>query len=393
MVRSSKWMFLGTGALTGLLTMWSSLAGCQGGTSAATGGDTTGSGGTGGAGTTTGANTGGSTGTDTTSSSSTGAGGGGETVAAVNDVTGDPTSKNKVGQGLPVKLPGVIAMSQKFLVSGPGTTGNCLWGVFVSAPGLTETQPYSGVLAIAKNGFPGAIVGDAGKAFCPKLGTDPTGDSIPDDVKPGDVLDIIGQTDAYVSSSCGANPGETKIPGTQVSNVTSVVRTSTMPGPVPTPHVMTAAEIPQLAAGGVIPGQNGQPPTLDPAVVAFHQKWGGVKVAVQNVVSEAQMANGVTGIVDGFGHMLVHDVGNAAPTQADKLQVGDKLYYRAYLKKSNFCYSGPVYADPVTTFTSIEGFHYLDFCTWGLSPNNKCADIAPPSPDAADCNSNAGSCP
>jgi hypothetical protein len=67
MVRSSKWMFLGTGALTGLLTMWSSLAGCQGGTSATTSGETTGSGGTGGTATTTtgGTATGGTTTTTT----------------------------------------------------------------------------------------------------------------------------------------------------------------------------------------------------------------------------------------------------------------------------------------------------------------------------------------
>ena len=75
------------------------------------------------------------------------------------------------------------------------------------------------------------------------------------------------------------------------------------------------------------------------------------------------------------------------------LQIGDKLYYRGYLKATNFCYAGPVYPNPMTTFTSIEGISYLDFCTWGLSPNNKCSDLAPPSPDAMDCNNNAMACP
>ena len=392
MVRNGKLVFLGLSAFTGMLAIWSSLAGCQGGTSSSTG-DTTSAGGAGGTSST--SNTGGasttssaSSMTTTTTGSSMGTGGSAAVDATIPDITGDPASKNKVGINTAVKLTGVVAMSQKFLVSGPGTSGNCLWGVFVSAPGLTETQPYSGVIAITKNGNPGSIVGDAGKAFCPKLGTEPTGDSIPDDVKPGDVLNIIGETDAYVSKSCGMKPGETKIAGIQVSNVTNVTKTGT--ASVPVPHIMKAAEIPQLAAGG-IPAVPTDP--ADPAAVAFHAMWGGVKVAVQNVQSESQMVNGVASIVDGFGHMLVHDATIAVPVATDKLQVGDKLYYRAYLKKSNFCYSNPNYADPATTFTAIEGFHYLDFCTWGLSPNNKCADLSPPSPDVKDCNSLSTSCP
>jgi hypothetical protein len=109
------------------------------------------------------------------------------------------------------------------------------------------------------------------------------------------------------------------------------------------------------------------------------------------VVSEAQDNAGVPSITNKYGQMLVHDVANVAPTAADKVQVGDKLYFRAYLK-SNFCHTGPVYPVPVTTFTGIEGIHYLDFCTWSLQPDNKCSDLSPPSPDAKDCNSKADAC-
>ena len=107
----------------------------------------------------------------------------------------------------------------------------------------------------------------------------------------------------------------------------------------------------------------------------------GYKKMDETKAVEFKVSNAWMGITDKFGHILVHDKSIAAPTAANKLQLGDKLYYRGYLKKNNACYDGPKFANAVTEFTSMEGFLYLDFCTWNLQPNDKCADLSPHSDD------------
>ncbi len=379
MVRNGKLMFLGMSAFTGMLAIWSSLAGCQGGTSATTG-DTSNAGGTGGTGSTTSSasNTGGnstvssaSAMTTTTTGSSMGTGGSNAQTATITDVT-----TGKIGPAIEVSLKGIVAMSQKFLVS-KGSSGSCLWGVMVSEPNLDETKANSGTL-ILSYGTNASITTDGGTAFCPKLGVDPAGDALPDDTKPGDVLDIIGETAYFLLPMCATQPNGSTVAQYQIAKIKPGNAVKTGTAAIPAAHKLTAAELVMLG---------------DQTNKAFHDKWGNVKVEIGNVISEAQDNAGTPSIADKFGRMLVHDAANAAPTDADKVQVGDKLYFRAYLKASNFCYAGPVYPNPVTTFVSIEGFHYLDFCTWNVQPNNKCADINPPSPDVKDCNGLATSCP
>lgn len=70
------------------------------------------------------------------------------------------------------------------------------------------------------------------------------------------------------------------------------------------------------------------------------------------------------------------------------LYVGDKLYYQGLLAKTDVCHKGPTYADPATTFTRIDGFSFLDYCTWSLEPDDRCADLDPASDDCA-----ANTCP
>jgi hypothetical protein len=358
-------MFLGTGLLTGSVAIASTMAGCQSNTTSSS--TTTSSGG--------GSSTTSGTGGNTTGTGGNATGTGGNTTGTGGDTTGtggtmveETTIKdittNKVGPGLKVKLSGVVAMSQKFLVSKGSASGSCLWGVFVSAPNLTTTEPNSGILVV--NYGDNATIDDGGsQAFCPRLGIDPIGDKIPDDTKPGDVLDVIGETSYFLLPNCASQAGGSTVAEFQIAKGSSVTKTGTATPPAP--YVLSKAEIDQAA------DQNDQ---------AFHDKWGGVKVAVANVVSEPQ-SDGMGGmaITDSFGHLLVHDKTIAAPTAANKLQVGDKLYYRGYLANSNACYDGPVYANPITELTHIEGFVYLDFCTWNLQPNDKCADLSPSSDD------------
>ena len=84
--------------------------------------------------------------------------------------------------------------------------------------------------------------------------------------------------------------------------------------------------------------------------------------------------------VRGFGNIVA---GNP------NVWFGDKMYYRGYQK--DVCHSGPNYASFDTalkagtseTFAYIEGFHYLDFCTWAIEINDRCADVSPPPDDCA----------
>ncbi len=130
-----------------------------------------------------------SSGATTVSGAST-SGTGGQMCAGDEHTVQDVTS-GMVGTGTPVTLKGVVAMSNKFLVSGSTA---CLWGVFVSAPGITETAENTGLL-ILSYGTPPMVPAGGSKAFCPEQGQSPDlvdGDQIPNDVKAGDVLDVIG---------------------------------------------------------------------------------------------------------------------------------------------------------------------------------------------------------
>lgn len=345
MVRRNGLIFLGMGLLTGALVVGSGTAGCQSDTTTSSGPG--GSGGSGASSSTT--NSGGSTGggTPTSSSSSSGTGGTMAQVVTIEDVT-----TNKVGPQIPVKLEGVVAMSQKFLVSKGSQSGSCLWGIFVSSPGIAETKENSGIMVVSYGS--NAVVQDGGQSFCPKLGSEPIGDAIPDGTKPGDVLDVLGETSYFLLSQCATQPMGSTVAQYQIAKVSSVTKTGT--AAVPTAHVLSGAELASLAA----PGDK-----------AFHDKWGGVKVKVSGpVIPQAGMVVGMYGIIQ-------VDLGNGAA-----VNVADKIYYQAY-NKAVVCHAGPVYADVNTTFTGVEGFSMLDFCTWDIQPNSKCDDLAPPSDDCA----------
>ena len=362
MVRNGKMMFLGMSALTGMLAVWSSLAGCQSDTTS-TSGDTTGSGGEGGSNVTssTGVNVGGGSSTSTASSMTTTTTTGGTTSSTSSGgQMGLPTTvveitTGKVGPGIDVQLKGVVAMSRKFLVSQSKSSGSCLWGVFISDK-VAETAPSTGTIALAY-GMNAAIPPGGTDAVCP-TGTD----AFPNDTKLGDVLDISGQSDAYIPKTCGQKPGESNVAEYQVSKVSSAVKTGTTTAP--TPHVLTDAEALKLA---------------DQTDKAFHDLWGGVKVRVANVSPVLfTPAGGGTGTVVGpYGVIKL---------AGSNVEVVDKVYYAKGAVDT--CQQAPKYADATVKFTSVDGFSYLNYCTWSLAPNDRCADFAPKSDDCA-----GASCP
>ncbi len=95
----------------------------------------------------------------------------------------NPAAAGYLGPGAQVTLPGVVAMSQKFLIA-KSSSGECIWGAFLSAPGFTVKAPYSGILATSVGSPAVAVNGSAAKACpVPQLGQ-AAGDAFPDDVAP-----------------------------------------------------------------------------------------------------------------------------------------------------------------------------------------------------------------
>lgn len=319
---------------------------------------------------TTGTGTASPTGTNTGvgGGTSTGTGSGGGSTCGYNavDATVQEVTAGTVGTGVSVRLTGVVAMSRKFLVT-KSSSGNCLWGVFVSAPGLTTTAPNTGVLA-ASYGFPAEVAEGGTEDYCPviELG-EPGGDAFPDDVGPGDVLDIVGETDYFLLTNYCTNAGDSQVPARQVAQVCSVNRTSTG-GPTPAAALLTGADVAALGS---------------PTDTAFHDQWGGVKVRIEGVSAEPS-GNSIDDCTGG-DVTVVGDYGVITLNEGDGLGVGNDIYYQGLLRSLDYtCRSGPLLCTPPATtydFTSIEGFNYLAFCTWTLQPNDKCTDFAPQSGD------------
>lgn len=285
-----------------------------------------------------------------------GGGTGGEDVAGCEgpEATVEGIATGQFGPGTKVTVNDVVVMSHKFLVSKSSTTDNCLWGAFVSAPGLTTTEENSGLLVLSY-GFKASIPEGGDQSFCPRLGQDPAGDKIPDDVKPGDVLQVIGTVSRFPDDpECTGDNPPNQVGMLQLGSVCKAEITGEATPPAA--HVMSAADAEGISS------------TTDQA---FHDKWGAVKVRFEDV-----------GVTPAAG-MVVGEFG--VITLENGVEVGDKIYYRGY--SNNKCHEGPVFPDADVTFDYVEGFHYLAFCSWGIQANDKCADFAPQSDDctAATC--------
>ncbi|WP_437309833.1 hypothetical protein [Sorangium sp. So ce388] len=266
-----------------------------------------------------------------------------------------------VGEGVDVEVKSVVAMSRKWLVSKSKSSGSCLWGVFLSASGISVTEANSGILALSY-GTRG-VTDDRGNVICPEIEQAPVGDAFPDDVKPGDVLDVTGRTSYYSPADCDEQPPEanpTQVKQRQLANVTAVKRTGT--APVPEPRVFSGEEIAKLAAPGNPDGEQ------------FHDAWGGVKVRLAGPLSPIlQGEMGSQTVVGAYGNITL---------DGSELRVGDKVYY--VQGSTNACHKAPDYRKTEIEWVRIDGFSTLDYCTWSLQPLNKCADFDPAGKDCTD---------
>lgn len=330
--------------------------------------NSTGSGGTGGATHTTSTAAGGGGNQNTA-----GGGQGGDVTCGVGAVEvtiqqiTDDTAQGHVGPGVDVHVTGAVAMSQKFLVS-KGGSGSCLWGVFVSAPNITTTAPHTGILLLSY-GTQASTPDGGSQSFCPLIEDGPVGDAIPDDIQPGDVININGESDKFLLSQCASQPNGSEVGQFQISKACRVTKTGT--AAVPAAAVVNSADYTDFVDQ-----------TL--AAQAFHDQWGGVKVRL-STVSATDGAGGSSGTIVGQYGIITLD-----QPAASGIQIGDKVFYEGAFKATDVCKAGPVFdVNPGGTqnFTFVDGFHYLDFCTWSLAVNDKCSDYSPQSQDctAATC--------
>ena len=369
-----RWGVVGLSLLAGAVGALGMLGGCQsdsddGGGNGGSGNASSGNPGSGAAGAEGGAGT-------TTSNGGAGpstggganSGGSGGAPLTCNDAPVTPIAdltNGTVGDQVNVTLEGVVAMSHKFLVSKSNASGSCLYGVYVSAPGLDETGPNTAMLVIS---YGDEATTQGNGTVCAKLGqpydpADPTGagGNIPDWVKPGDVLDIPnGKTSHFLLDDCADETNGSTVKAIQLATHFSgcpIEITGT--APLPTPHVLTPAELAKVG---------------NPDDAAFHDAWGGVFVRANGVTPELWSADcpgdpaPATCLVNKFGQIQTEE----------GVTVGDKIYYRGY--DDNKCHAGPVYDAAPESF-DFQGFHTLDFCTWGLFAQDKCADYSPADTD------------
>ncbi|KYF73339.1 hypothetical protein [Sorangium cellulosum] len=275
-------------------------------------------------------------------------------VATIEEIT-----TGVVGEGVDVEAKGVVAMSRKWLVSKSKSSGSCLWGVFLSAPGIPVTEANSGILALSY-GTRG-VTDDQGNVTCPNIEQASAGDAFPDDVKPGDVLDVTGRTSYYSPADCDEQPPEanpTRVKQRQLASVTKVKLVGS--APIPEPHVFSGEDIAKLAAPS------------DPDGEKFHDAWGGVKVRVAGPLSPTLQGEMQT-VVGAYGNIVLAGSG---------LRVGDKFYY--VQGSMDACHGAPDYPSTDVEWARIDGFSTLDYCTWSLQPLNKCADFDPAGKDCTD---------
>lgn len=337
-------VWVGIGLLFGALVVLTNGAGC-GGNSNTTSSSGSGGGGNGGGG---GASS--SVVSSSGASSSGGGSGGGLQSTTIQEIT-----NGTLGPGSMVTVTGVVVMSHKFLVS-KSNSGSCLWGALISDPNVSTTAKNTGLMIISY-GSPAMIPPGGNTALCPVLGGSvPVGDALPDDLTPGDVLDLSGETSAFAPSACMA--GTAKQIQLRV-DPGHAVRTG-VGHALPAPYVMSSAEVAEYA------GQVSVTPN-------FHRDWGGVFVRVQDETYVPPP--------DPFCQMFM---------EGNNLLVTAKLFYQGSVPNlMDMCLSCPVYSSPAVTFTRIDGFLLLDFCTWALAPTDRCQHFLPPSddcPPGASCN-------
>jgi hypothetical protein len=274
-------------------------------------------------------------------SSVQGAGGAPEVVRAgcgAEAVTLEELHSGRVRRGIPVLVSGLVASSQKFLLS-EAKSGSCLWGAFAAAD--AKTGAGSGLLLVSF-GAPhdGALPCASGS------------DALPDDLRPGDSLEVEGVVDEYAPAACDG-----VAPALQLRiDVACPVRRSAS-GAEPAPTIVDRALAARLAAG------------KEPQLL---RDWSGALVTLDDVSALQDIDDGDA--VFPFGVIRLEQT---------PLEVHSRLYYfdlseggpRSSAKSPHLSYPW--------RFERVTGLVFLDYCSWVLAPRDRCLDVSPAGDDCA----------
>jgi len=253
-------------------------------------------------------------------------------------VTLDEIHSGRVRDTLPVSVEALVASSQKFLLS-EAKSGSCLWGAFAAAAGRTGAG--SGLFLVSY----GAKHAE-GEACAPGS------DGLPDDLVPGDSLEVEGRLDEYVPSTCAGT-----VPAQQLRIDAACPARRGAPVEPPEPALLEPALADRLAAG---------------KDVQLLRDWGGALVRLENASALQDSDDGDA--VYPFGVIRL---------QPTALEVHSRLYY------FDLSEGGPRASDKAphfrfpSVFQSLSGVVFLDYCAWVLAPRNRCTDLSPPSEGCA----------
>lgn len=265
-------------------------------------------------------------------------------AAAASDCSAQPITleeahSGQVRPGVAVSLGELVATSQKFLVS-EAKSGSCLWGAF--AAGLDMTGAGSGLFLVS---FGAAH--EAAQAC--RSGSD----GLPDDLVPGDRLQVQGFLSDYVPGGCAQ--GTAAQAQLRVDASCPARRVGT--GPEPEAERIEPAVADTLAAG------------RDPELL---RAYGGALVELQAVAARQDPDDGDA--VFPFGVMRLAETA---------LELHSRIYYfdlseggpRAVGKAPSFPFP--------TQLERVRGVVFLDYCTWALGPRDRCLDSVPASDGCA----------
>ena len=253
-------------------------------------------------------------------------------------VTLEEVHAGRVRSGFAVSLPELVASSQKFLVS-EAKSGSCLWGAFAAEPGRSGAG--SGLFLVSF-GAPH----EAGQAC--QSGSD----GLPDDLTPGDRLEVQGFLDEYAPAACdGVAPAQ------QLRIDASCAARRLGSGDPPAAAPLDAALADRLAAG------------QDRELL---RAWGGALVELE-ALSALQDPDDADAVFP-FGVVRLAETA---------LEVHSRLYYFDLSEGGpRDARKAPAFAYP-TQFERLRGVVFLDYCTWALGPRERCHDLAPPSAGCA----------
>jgi hypothetical protein len=259
---------------------------------------------------------------------------GGADGCGAERVTLDEIHSGRVRDTVPVAVGPLVASSQKFLVS-EAKSGSCLWGAFAAEPGRSGAG--SGLFLVSY----GAPHADGESCA-------PGSDGLPDDLGPGDSLEVEGRLDEYVPAACTGTA-----PAQQLRIDAACPARRSGVAAVPEAAKLDRALAERLAAGN------------DPQLL---RDWGGALVRLDEVSALQDADDGDA--VFPFGVIRLAET---------PLEVHSRLYYfdlgeggpRSASKAPHFGFP--------TAFGSLSGVVFFDYCTWVLAPRSRCTDLAPPS--------------